>query len=213
MKLVIGRVKVVEQEFQTREDAMKYMAIHAIEILETNTTFGEIDLPRPENTVRKGLDRRKGDAKDADFIRVFGFRGVEFGNWNNQAERQELLNDAFDGLMDLAEILNIPPAAISLNGELALAFGARGQGLSGAKAHYEPERAVINLTKLNGAGSLAHEWWHALDHYFGRQASGIDCRSAPQDRHRHKFHWFDMRSSSHTRRTEWHGHIALSRKL
>jgi hypothetical protein len=37
------------------------------------------------------------------------------------------------------------------------------------KAHYEPERAVINLTKLNGAGSLAHEWWHALDHYFGRQ--------------------------------------------
>ncbi|WP_336141823.1 PLxRFG domain-containing protein [Acinetobacter sp. 102] len=163
------RVKVVEQEFQTREDAMKYMAIHAIEILETNTTFGEIDLPRPENTVRKGLDRRKGDAKDADFIRVFGFRGVEFGNWNNQAERQELLNDAFDGLMDLAEILNIPPAAISLNGELALAFGARGQGLSGAKAHYEPERAVINLTKLNGAGSLAHEWWHALDHYFGRQ--------------------------------------------
>lgn len=163
------RVKVVEQEFQTREDAMKYMATHAIEILETNTTFGEIDLPRPENTVRKGLDRRKGDAKDADFIRVFGFRGVEFGNWNNQAERQELLNDAFDGLMDLAEILNIPPAAISLNGELALAFGARGQGLSGAKAHYEPERAVINLTKLNGAGSLAHEWWHALDHYFGRQ--------------------------------------------
>ena len=163
------RVKVVEQEFQTREDAMKYMAIHAIEILETNTTFGEIDLPRPENTVRKGLDRRKGDAKDADFIRVFGFRGVEFGNWNNQSERQELLNDAFDGLMDLAEILNIPPAAISLNGELALAFGARGQGLSGAKAHYEPERAVINLTKLNGAGSLAHEWWHALDHYFGRQ--------------------------------------------
>ncbi|KXZ74170.1 hypothetical protein AVENLUH5627_00105 [Acinetobacter venetianus] len=163
------RVKVVEQEFQTREDAMKYMATHAIEILETNTTFGEIDLPRPENTVRKGLDRRKGDTKDADFIRVFGFRGVEFGNWNNQAERQELLNDAFDGLMDLAEILNIPPAAISLNGELALAFGARGQGLSGAKAHYEPERAVINLTKLNGAGSLAHEWWHALDHYFGRQ--------------------------------------------
>ncbi len=163
------RVKVVEQEFQTREDAMKYMATHAIEILETNTNFGEIDLPRPENTVRKGLDRRKGDAKDADFIRVFGFRGVEFGNWNNQAERQELLNDAFDGLMDLAEILNIPPAAISLNGELALAFGARGQGLSGAKAHYEPERAVINLTKLNGAGSLAHEWWHALDHYFGRQ--------------------------------------------
>ena len=163
------RVKVVEQEFKTREEAMQYMAIHASEILETNTTFGEIDLPRPENTQRKGIARRTDDAKDSDFTKVFGFRGVEFGNWNNQIERQELLNDAFDGLMDLAEVLNIPPEAISLNGELALAFGARGHGLSGAAAHYEPERVVINLTKMNGAGSLAHEWWHALDHYFGRQ--------------------------------------------
>lgn len=163
------RVKVVEQEFKTHDEAMQYMASHAVEILETNTTFGEIDLPRPENIQRKGTARRTEDAKDSDFTKVFGFRGVEFGNWNNQVERQELLNDAFDGLIDLAEVLNIPPEAISLNGELALAFGARGHGLSGAAAHYEPERVVINLTKMNGAGSLAHEWWHALDHYFGRQ--------------------------------------------
>lgn len=25
---------------------------------------------------------------------------------------------------------------------------------------------MINLTKTKGAGSLAHEWWHALDYYF-----------------------------------------------
>ena len=34
-------------------------------------------------------------------------------------------------------------------------------------AHYEPGKVVINMTKLTGAGSLAHEWAHALDHYFG----------------------------------------------
>ena len=163
------RVKVVDQVFDSRDEAMRYMAQHATEIIETNTTFGEADLPRPDSTARVGKDRRKGNVRDSDFMSVFGFRGVEFGNWNNQGERQDLLNDAYDALLDLAEVMGIPPKGISLDGELALAFGARGQGLSGARAHYERNKAVINLTKMNGAGSLAHEWFHALDHYFGRQ--------------------------------------------
>lgn len=50
---------------------------------------------------------------------------------------------------------------------LAIAFGARGSG--GALAHYEPERNVINLTKMKGAGCLAHEWGHALDNKIGRE--------------------------------------------
>lgn len=33
-------------------------------------------------------------------------------------------------------------------------------------AHYERDTVVINLTKTKGAGSLAHEWFHALDNYF-----------------------------------------------
>ncbi|WP_336171635.1 PLxRFG domain-containing protein [Acinetobacter ursingii] len=165
----VKRVKVVNQVFDTKQDAQTYLIKNATNILETSTTFGELDLPRPENTVRRGIERRKGDAKDIDFMKVFGFRGVEFGNWNNQEERQQLLNDAYDGLLDLAEVLKIPAKAISLNGDLALAFGARGQGLSSARAHYEPAKVVINLTKMNGAGSLAHEWWHAFDHYLARQ--------------------------------------------
>ena len=163
------RVKVVDQVFPTREEALEYMVGNAQAIIETNTTFGEADLPRPPSDLRLGAERRTGDARDSDFTEVFGFRGVEFGNWNNQQERQELLNDAYDGLLDLAEVMDVPPRAISLNGELALAFGARGHGLSGARAHYELDKVVINLTKMNGAGSLAHEWFHALDHYFGRQ--------------------------------------------
>jgi hypothetical protein len=163
------RVKVVDREFQTREEAMKYMAQNAKEILETNTTFGEADLPKPENTGRIGVERRTGDVKGEDFRDAFGFRGVEFGLWNNQDERQEVMNAAYDGLMDLAEVLKVPPKAIGLNGDLALAFGARGKGLSGARAHYETDRVVMNLTKMNGAGALAHEWFHALDHYLARQ--------------------------------------------
>lgn len=163
------RVKVVDQVFPSRMAAMEYMAQNAQFILETNTTFGEANLPTPDRTDRTGAARRTGDVEGGDFMETFGFRGVEFGNWNNQSERQEVMNAAYDGLLDLAEVVGVPPRAIGLNGDLALAFGARGQGLSSAKAHYERERAVINLTKMNGAGALAHEWFHALDHYFGRQ--------------------------------------------
>jgi hypothetical protein len=163
------RVKIVDRVFGSRVEALEYMGKNAADILETNTTFGEIDLPTPDNVNRIGVERRTGDVADTDFIGTFGFRGVEFGNWNNQIERQQFMNAAYDGLLDLADVLNIPPKAISLNGDLALAFGARGQGLTSAKAHYEREKSVINLTKENGAGSLAHEFFHAMDHYFGRQ--------------------------------------------
>lgn len=163
------RVKVVDQVFDTRDEAMAHMLTHAVAIVETNTTFGESDIPLPPDRVRRGDPRRNGNVVGDDFKKAFGLRGVEFGNWNNQGERQALMNDAWDGLMDLADVLGLPPKALGMNGELALAFGARGHGLQGARAHYELERVVINLTKEKGAGSLAHEWFHALDHYLGRQ--------------------------------------------
>jgi hypothetical protein len=168
-KVTDRKTVVIKDGFASEEDAKRYMAEHAEDILNTRTGFGEEILARPEKVFRKGALRRKGPAKGQDFLDTFGFRGVEFGEWNDQAERQEVLNHAYDGLLDLAEILNVPPKALSLNGDLALAFGARGRGLSSAKAHYERDYGVINLTKMTGAGSLAHEWFHALDHYLARQ--------------------------------------------
>lgn len=163
------RVKVVDREFDTRDEALSYMLANPVAIIETNTTFGEADMPLPPDRARTGPERRTGNVTGQDFKDTFGFRGVEFGEWNNQDERQSLMNNAWDGLMDLAEVMNVEPKALGLNGDLALAFGARGYGLNSARAHYELDRAVINLTKEKGAGSLAHEWFHALDHYFGRQ--------------------------------------------
>lgn len=172
-------VQVVKEDFPTREAAMEYMAKNAKDIIEAKTAWREELIVKPENAVRTGTERRQGPATPEMFQDTFGFRGVEFGNWMKQdtgsRERQEVLNNAFDGLKDLAEILGVPDKALSLNGDLGLAFGARGQGLVGAKAHYEPDYGVINLTKMSGAGSLAHEWFHAFDHYLARldsKASG-----------------------------------------
>lgn len=162
------RVQVVERLFDDYKEALEYMAENAKNILDVNTTFGEADIPKPSSNLRVGKTYRDKDATGEDFMSSFAFRGVEFGNWNNQTERQELLNDAYDGLMDLSNTLGVEPKSLSLGGDLALAFGARGKGLSGASAHYEPAYSVINLTKKNGSGTLAHEWLHAFDHYLGR---------------------------------------------
>jgi hypothetical protein len=124
---------------------------------------------RAENRDRIGPPRFAGNVTPAIFADTFGFRGVEFGNWVEQGRRQKDLNEAYDALMDLAEVLGIPPKAIALNGELGMAFGARGKGGKRSfKAHYERDYVVINMTKEKGAGSLAHEWWHAVDNYFAR---------------------------------------------
>ncbi|NWA70861.1 hypothetical protein HX775_02875 [Serratia proteamaculans] len=128
---------------------------------------------RNTNAQRAGAARRSADVTTTQFDKEFGFRGVQFGNYVESGRRQAELNDAFDSLQDMADILGVPAKAISLNGELGLAFGARGRGGANAvKAHYEPGEVVINLTKNKGAGSLAHEWFHALDNYFGQADVG-----------------------------------------
>lgn len=101
------------------------------------------------------------------YLRDFGFYGGEFGNWMNDQDRQASLDMGYDALYDLAYALKISPADIALGGRLSIAFGARGRG--NALAHYEPLREVINLTKMHGAGSLAHEWGHALDDIMGKR--------------------------------------------
>lgn len=135
------------------------------------------------------------NATPEKFSDAFGFRGVQFGNYVEGARRQSDLNRAYDSLMDMADVLKVPPKALSLNGRLGLAFGARGKGgKNAAAAHYEPGQVAINLTKGNGAGSLAHEWFHALDNYFGQHdvakdgdvGSGIEFMTG---RHRNVKQW------------------------
>ncbi|GEM_PF-3099288 len=122
---------------------------------------------------RKGEDYRNGkDVSAEQLMNTFGFRGIEFGNYVSQKERQQYMNETYDALMDLAGLLGVDPKALSLGGELGFAVGSRGGTSSnGATAHYEPGKNVINLTKKNGAGALAHEWWHALDFYLNRKGS------------------------------------------
>lgn len=159
------------EAFDNVSDARQYRDNHYDELVSKLEKAKEIPHERRDiNQPRVGEDMRGGaDVTPELFGQAFGFRGVEFGNWVEQGRRQRDLNHAYDALMDMAAVLGISPKALSLNGELGLAFGARGAGgVNPAAAHYEHGKVVINLTKMNGAGSLGHEWWHALDGYFAR---------------------------------------------
>lgn len=172
--------------FTSTKEAFNYIKdnydelVEAWEAVKESDNVKKTDVRRDENRPRTGKDWREGkDVTPEQFDDEFGFKGVEFGNWVSQGgdnkERQGMLNQAYDALMDLSNIVGIPPKAISLNGSLGLGFGSRGKGW--ASAHFEPDMLVINLTKTRGAGSLAHEWFHAMDNYFQRQRgtpSGAD---------------------------------------
>jgi hypothetical protein len=160
---------LVKGGFETEDAAMRHLVQHAPDIIEHKFAFPE--RPWLDKIERVGEPKRQGDVSPKQFQEQFGFRAGEFGNWNMGGDGQAALNHAFDALHDLADTLGVPPKALSLDGKLAIAFGARGHGgKDSAAAHYERDRAVINLTKIKGAGSLAHEWFHALDHYLGGQA-------------------------------------------
>jgi len=100
-----------------------------------------------------------------------GMRGLQFGNSVTDDERSHHLRKTAEALVDLADVTGLPDRAISLDGQLGLAFGARGKGR--ASAHYEPGNKVINITRKNGVGTLAHEWGHALDNYIGEKSARL----------------------------------------
>ena len=125
-----------------------------------------------QNVVREGYSWRKGKSIPSTkaFIDEFGFRGLEFGEWvASDKEREAVLNLAYDAFRDLGLALGIDKTELSLPPKfphqkpLATAFGSRGVGR--ARAHFETMRNVFNLTRMKGAGSLAHEMGHAFEFY------------------------------------------------
>ncbi len=69
--------------------------------------------PHLDGHDRRGLaDHRGGrDVPETELMGEFGFRGVKFGNWLPDDERQRVVNMGYDALCDLAELLRLPRSA------------------------------------------------------------------------------------------------------
>ena len=166
-----GKNKIHVKEWNTREEARAGME----DVAELRRLWEKIRntpaLRRTTNRPRVGVDYRQGQNMNPEaFAAAFPFRGVEFGNWLTQMDRAIRLNETFDALRDLCALCGLTADAATLKGWLAMAFGSR--GIPGAAAHFEHEHRVINLTKEHGAGSLAHEWLHALDAFTAARFAG-----------------------------------------
>ena len=124
------------------------------------------------NYYRNGADYREGQqANFIDIKQTFGLRHISVGKWVTKEESDIAANLMFDSLADLSQILQVPTALIGLRHTLNLLFGRGGQ--KGVQAHYSPTTRELALAKNAGAGALAHEFWHAFDHYIVDKAFDV----------------------------------------
>jgi len=160
-----------------RAEECRYITKHLPD-LETALFIASDEITRlVANSAKAGRKSRKGriervgppvdlprDLTPEFVMHAHNLRAIQFGEWFTQAERRRWLRHLSEGLADLQRVTGFRPRWLGLGG-IAIAAGARGVG--GAAAHYESDLRVANLTRVNGAGSLAHEWWHAFDHRLG----------------------------------------------
>jgi len=135
---------------------------------------------------RRGPIHRPADVSFIDIRKRFEFRSIELGKWVTKEEKNKASNLFHDALCDLMLILKAPESLISLRGTLALQYGKGGQRY--VSAHYSPAERTFALAKNAGPGSIAHEWFHAFDHYI--------CSKLYDENHvsRHSFassHWLE----------------------
>lgn len=131
-----------------------------------------------KHRTRRGPDYRHGEpATFQDIQRTFAMGNLRVGRWVTQEEKALAANLIYDSLADLAYLLALPPHAIGLRGTLNLAFGTGGR--QGVQAHYDPRQRELALAKNAGAGALAHEFWHAFDHYIADKAFNLDTSVQP----------------------------------
>jgi ribosomal protein S18 acetylase RimI-like enzyme len=175
---------LVKGGFGSRDEAELHMATNPREVI--NHKFPSYETYQYLTEVkREGPERRKGEVNERDFREAFNPGGAVFGNWMSNKDGVAAFHHAHDSLHDLADVLEIHPQQVSLDGDLVYGFGAAGSGgKNAARAHYEPAQRLINLTKMSGAGSLAHEWWHALDHFIAKH-HGLDGHTAVGRKARH----------------------------
>ena len=120
-KIASGKYVDLKGGFTRVSDATKYLdenRAHLEALLEEKKKMPP--LRSDENAPRIGKEYRPQATvvTPERFLQEFGFRGVQFGNWVEQERRAQDLNNAYDALLDMADIIGLPARALSLEGKL-----------------------------------------------------------------------------------------------
>ncbi len=160
-----GRYRyTIQDKFPSEEDALTFAKEHAK--AQKKKAKSNYNMPVLADLKRVGPDNHILFVTEDQFLSDLAMRGGEYGMYVTDKEREGHLNESYDALCDMADVLKIPHDHISMGNRISIAYGARGR--SAACAHYEPLREVVNLTRKNGAGSLGHEMMHAIDDILGK---------------------------------------------
>lgn len=170
---------------ETPEIAQKRV-VETIQRSQSKTGNGKTGIAPPQLRHIRDTATNYRDGKNVtqeDLMKDFRLKAVTFGNALNDNERQSHANFCYDAFKDLAKALKVEDEDIGLNGRIGMQYAANGRGgRQAAAAHYSVAPHNINLTRNTGAGCLAHEWGHALDHYIGEQAGQLGELFASESR-------------------------------
>lgn len=146
--------KEVVRPFEITETTI---STNKVSVKVSSPLYGLSSFSRTGENYRLGKDVGSFEVKE-----TFGLKAIELGN-NIKPVAQPLMNILYDSLMDLKKITNFQ----SKDSLLDLSISLASRGIKSTAAHYDPGLHVVNLTRDNGAGSLLHEYAHALDAYIG----------------------------------------------
>ena len=94
---------------------------------------------------------------------IFGFKSALPEKGVDYYDAQDHFRETGMAFADLSRILGIPEKQISLNGRLRLVIGRDYGRYYSAYAFYRHTHRAIHIDSSIGSGSLAHEWFHAVD--------------------------------------------------
>ena len=112
----------------------------------------------------------------ADILKkTFAFRYVNVDINLDEKQEQDMLDVSYDTFRQLAMLLNIPMNAIGLGRNLTLNIGLMRMDLT-TGACYSPQYRALNFKGLDSFKHIAHEWFHAFDHYLNYAHDNMNAK-------------------------------------
>jgi hypothetical protein len=133
---------MVPRTFATQEEAITWVDVTHRAAVEDSQRPGLV-VKRPDlaHVRREGFPSRRSGPIATETIRVeFGFRRVSLSPQMSSAEARAILEMAWDAFQDFADLLDLPPKAMSLGGRLSLSIGGKSRPAARRRTLRRPAR-------------------------------------------------------------------------
>lgn len=141
--------------------------------------FFDLCLEQTRSDIMKNaLENKLLVCNEGTVMRDYGFRKVSMDGLT-ELERRHTCQQVNKGLYYMAQLLGIPETGIGFQRKMDFIIDGNTKQTKNkiTLAYFSPREPSIHLSKDFGLGSIAHEWFHALDHFVGY--NGYSVRIKP----------------------------------